>query len=346
LDWKDHIVVINGEEHYIKSYSGRYRWQDCIIPEIIKPLIDKKRAKGSKYTIRGLCYALEDLKVIPKLEKDFDKVYDAMNTARENGDLPINAFIDNTRYIFKDFEDEYKSVNGQIYDTIDSIGNQNFIEEAKKNIPKWAKQPIYVEMWVEKFSFSEVPRQILKDLHVTIVPNRGWSSKTFLHDNLSRIYRKIKSDKELQRVAILYLGDLDPSGWAMDRHYRKNLNRVPGAYIEFRRVAITKEQLNTFDLRSKTNPNPEVMRKLQNNPNKVRFESEFGSLFQIELEALEHVPEFEELLRGEIINLYDDNVNRQVLELPENNPTEEQKNKIIGDWARKNIFHFKSGSPF
>lgn len=50
---------------------------------------------------------------------------------------------------------------------------------------------------------------ILEGRQVRIVPNRGWSSRTFLNDNIERV--KDKQEKEDKIVHVLYLGDLDPS---------------------------------------------------------------------------------------------------------------------------------------
>jgi hypothetical protein len=50
FNWKYCVIVVNGQELFIKSYkSGRYRWHECIIPDIIKPIIDNKKAKGSRF---------------------------------------------------------------------------------------------------------------------------------------------------------------------------------------------------------------------------------------------------------------------------------------------------------
>lgn len=328
--------------------SGRYRWEQAIIPFIIKPLIQRKQAKLSRYTIRGLCYVLESFGVVPKTERDFNKVYDAMTTARKNGSIDMDAFVDNSRYRIKKFNDRYRSIKQQVNDTLRDLENIVFTDGSKKDIPKWYNQPYYVEVWVEKFSFAEVLYQILRDRHVEIIPNRGWSSITFLENNIWNLIGKLHDNPDVH-AKVLYFGDLDPSGWVMDEHYVKEIKRkmfTTRDRFEFKRVAITKEQLDTFNLRGKTNPNPEVMTKLRNNPNRTKFKTEFGSLFQIELEALEASPEFEDMVKREIDSLYNENVYQEVLELPENSLTEEQKNKIVNSWARDKILRFRPGPPF
>jgi hypothetical protein len=284
---------------------------------------------------------LESLGVILKTEKDFGKAQDAMTTARKNGTIPVDAFVDNSRYRIKRFNDVYKSVEKQIDEELDKIEKLVSTDDGKKRIPTWHNQRYYVEVWVEKFSFAEVLYFILKNLDVEIIPNRGWSSITFLQNNIMNLNEKLDDNPDLH-VKVLYFGDLDPSGWVMDDHYVKEIERwFRNNRFEFKRVAITKEQLDTFNLRDKTNPNPEVMAKLGRNTNRDEFIREFGSLFQIELEALESLPEFEELVRREVESLYDEEVYQEVLKLPENDLTEQQKKRIVKDWAKEKILGSK-----
>lgn len=348
-------INFEGQDLKIKSDTGRYRWEQVIIPFIIIPLLGGREAKGIRYTIRGLCYVLESIGVIPKTEKDFRKVYDAMSTARKNGTISMTAFIDNSRYPIKRFNDKYRSVIEQISDGLDKIDNLTFTDLGIKNIPRWHKQSYYVEIWVEKFSFAEVLYNILKDHEVVIIPNRGWSSISFLENNIINLGWKLSENQNLH-AKVLYFGDLDPSGWVMDDHYVREIQRKFDNYLlyesgttdrfEFKRVAITKEQLDAFNLRDKTNPNPEVVAKLWRNPNRVKFKDEFGSLFQIELEALEALQEFEDLVKREVDSLYDESVHNEVLNLSENNLTLEQRRSIVEDRAMKKFIHFKSGAPF
>jgi hypothetical protein len=76
---------------------------------------------------------LEDLKVIPKLESEFRKVYVAMGKARENGDLPIDAFIDTTRYTLGELQ-TYQSVENQLGTILHYLGHEDFIGDAKVSL--------------------------------------------------------------------------------------------------------------------------------------------------------------------------------------------------------------------
>src|SRR6266508_1986580 len=257
----------------LKTKSGRYDWDGYINQAIIKPILLAKRAKGVPLTLRGLCYILESMEVIPK--QDFNKAYRAMATARKNGRINKDFFVDNTRHIIKNFRDRYVSVSDQIDNAV------NYVEElpthARDDIPRWYNQPYYVEVWVEKDAFANLIVQILKDRQVIVVPNKGWSSITFMHDNIERLVEKIDTYQDLGlriKVQVLYFGDLDPLGWAMDKLYRRELRRKFGwrnfdpesehRRVFFKRVGVTKEQIDQpeFNLKRLINPDFALKEKL------------------------------------------------------------------------------------
>lgn len=285
--------------------------------------------------IRGLCYILESGGVIRKSIEDFNNVGRAMTRARKKGLIDADAFVDNTRDIIKEFNDTYISVSDQIDIALNYI--QKLPTIAKDNIARWHKQRYYVEVWVEKQTFANVLVAILRGRNVIVVPNRGWSSYTFLKKNIERLYDKFMENRTLH-IEVLYFGDLDPSGWAMDKLYLKEFNAEFGSSrARFRRVAIAKRQIETYGLEQLTNPDPTVIAKLQKNKNAPAFKKEFGSLFQIELEAMESIPEFEELVKGEVDLLYDKNKYLDVLNLPENNLSEQEIRETIVE-RFKNVF--------
>ena len=61
----------------------------------------------------------------------------------------------------------------------------------------------------------------------------------------------------------------------------------------------------------------------------MAFKKEFGSVFQIELEALESLPEFEDMVKKEVDSLYDWKTYQNVLNLPENDMTEHEIKETI-----------------
>ena len=60
-------------------------------------------------------------------------------------------------------------------------------ETYQDTIPRWYKQPKYVEVWVEKNAMVSLFSAILTESRqVRIVPNGGWSSESFMKKNLDR----------------------------------------------------------------------------------------------------------------------------------------------------------------
>jgi hypothetical protein len=76
-------------------------------------------------------------------------------------------------------------------------------------------------------------QSILKDREVRIVPNRGWSSLSFKNENIQRLFAKPLG----KIVRVLYFGDFDPSGSAMDRNLARDLNYAVGTKHTFERIA-------------------------------------------------------------------------------------------------------------
>jgi hypothetical protein len=89
--------------------------------------------------------------------------------------------------------------------------------------------------------------------------------------------------KENKKIYILYFGNFDLFNNNIDKIINNalidfNLN------IDFKKIAITENQMRKFHLPE--NPNPEIIRKLDSNLRKDYFIRKYGRLFQIELESL------------------------------------------------------------
>ena len=84
--------------------------------------------------------------------------------------------------------------------------------------------------------------------------------------------------------------------------------------VDFKRVAITEDQMRVFHL--PVNPNPETISKLNRDPRKDAFIRNHGRLFQIELDALQaYAPEaFKQLILESINNFF----NQQIYSLTNN----------------------------
>ncbi len=206
--------------------------------------------------------------------------------------LVVDCFSDETRGIIDDFIDEYKTPEEYIIEKLD------FLDELpsgyKKLIPKWHNQEYHIELWTEKNAMVGTFGSILEGLDVRIVYNRGFDSMGHSWETYQRMK---KAWKQAKKVRILYCGDLDPSGDAMDDIIKENMNvcfdveeyKRRGLY-DFTRIGVLYEHIDKFKLPKITDP--KVIKKLlgdsekKGDPRTKRFIEKYHELFQVEIDAM------------------------------------------------------------
>jgi len=178
-------------------------------------------------------------------------------------------------------------------------------------MPKWHKQPHYVEVWIEKQALADAVQSFLKDKQVVIVVNKGYAGWSFLYKNCNRL-KKIKMQGKIPHI--LYFGDFDPSGADMDRHLSVALSTFRLSSVDINRIAITPKQIQTYNL--PTIPSDkETLIKLDKDTRKSKFISKYGNLYAVELDALLAIApdEFEKLLVQSIDQYFDKTIYEQNL---------------------------------
>ena len=237
--------------------------------------------------------------------------------ARWNGRLRIDCFADNARQVIGNFNEKYELPDEYLQHAIDFI--KSAPEDYASSIPLWHNQSHYVEVWIEKDAMAGTLQSILRDRHVKIVPNRGFTSLTALYENSSRLERFKRKGKQ---VHVLYFGDFDPSGDDMDRDLKKRLSRLGwnSSTLDFRRIAVTTEQIERYEL--PFNPDKTTLEKMKNDPRKNRFSEKYGGLYAVELDALPaRIPEdFKNMVLHSVDHFFDEKVRQEVLAL--HSPTE------------------------
>jgi hypothetical protein len=107
----------------------------------------------------------------------------------------------------------------------------------------WAGAPVYVEIWREKDALAGVLIEETEPYDVPLMVARGYASISFLHSAAKAIEAKGKP------AYIYHFGDLDPSGVDAARDIEAKLRRyAPGAEIHFERPAVTREQVERWNL--------------------------------------------------------------------------------------------------
>ena len=260
--------------------AKRLNWKNEIVPRVRQVLQERRQQGVPAATLRGIFYILVSLTLIDNIQQRYKGLSRALVTARREGIIPYAWIIDESRSII-DIDDAYYTPQQRIDTRINWLIELPDIFKDKM-IPRWHKQPAYVEVWIEKNAMAALISSILTESRqVRIVPNGGWSSETYVRNNISRIERISKKHDE---TGVLYFGDYDPTGLRMVRNLERDLKKLD---IGFEHVAITKEQIARYGLENLTNPDPTVMAKLRRDSNANDFRAQNnGRLFQIEVDAL------------------------------------------------------------
>lgn len=283
-------------------------WEKIVRKDVMSQL-SSFAAGGIIPTLRTMHYRLYSLQTIPNTKSAYTTLSDRTARAREDGRLPIDCFADDTRYIVGEFDTEFDYQTPE--SSIDSF--INYLKNFSKNysIPRWYKQPNYVEIWTEKKAMIRTFESILGDREVLIVPFGGYTSITYHNDNCKRL----KKFQELgKKVHILYFGDVDPSGEDIQRDIERKLSKYLIYDVDFKRIAVTEKQIAKFNL--PRDPDAKTLDKLKNDTRSDGFKSNHnGELFQVEVDALTaYVPEeFKNMVLGPVDQYFDNDIYKKLL---------------------------------
>jgi hypothetical protein len=188
-------------------------------------------------------------------------------------------------------------------------------------IPRWYNQLHYVEVWIEKQALADTFSSFLRGRDVHIAVNKGYSSWTFLHDNCMRLKQII--DDTGKQIHILYFGDFDPSGDDMDRHLKNAFSQFNlEGKIDFRRIAVTREQIQEFNLPHKPQDEETVNKLKRDTRTKGFIEKHGGELYAVELDALLAIvpSELQNIIQRSVDQFFDRDIYEAALSLPEHQP--------------------------
>ena len=266
---------------------------------------------GIKPTLRTMFYRGYSLGVIHNTVYDYNRLSGVTTQAREYSqgigwnskrsgklykyfvDLPINCFADNTRQPLRPSYEisDYQSPEAYIADRIDDL--KNITNHYRNTVSRWLNQEHYYEVWIEKRALSGTFQSVLGDREVRIVPFGRYHSVSYLYDCAKNL---IKYQRLGMKVHILYFGDFDPSGEDIERVISKKLDaygavlqvsdsqKEDPSYIDFRRIAVTKEQVEEFNLPTELDAETEA--KIEGDPRAGGFNAKHGRLYQVELDSL------------------------------------------------------------
>jgi hypothetical protein len=238
------------------------------------------QARGHRMTLRQLYYQLVTRNIIRNEEKQYKRLSSILSDARLMGLLDWSAIEDRIRR--PQVPLEFKDLDHRIQVALDNY-----------RLPRWADQPRYCELWVEKDALSGVLAPLASEYHVNLMVNRGYSSQSAMYDASKRFLEaafgedkvpyvsledyfqrmedpadkkkgkgcteiflldRDKLPKQKKELYLLYLGDHDPSGEDMVRDIEERLGMF-GCELVVKKLALTMDQVEEH----KPPPNPAKM---------------------------------------------------------------------------------------
>lgn len=260
---------------FVKSHKFSPEARD-LVQQCVK-IVNSFQGRGFRMTLRQLYYQLVKDNIIPNQEKQYKRLSALLSDARLMGIIDWSAIEDRIRV--PRMPPEFENLDQLVDAALSSY-----------RLPRWADQPHYVELWVEKDALAGILTPLAREYHVPMMVNRGYSSQTAMYDAGKRFLEGVFGSKvpyitlaeyfkdqgnhdktdsffkdvkmlnreklpEAQKDAILfYLGDHDPSGEDMVRDIQDRLTMY-GVPLDVRKLALTMEQVEQYD----PPPNPAKM---------------------------------------------------------------------------------------
>jgi hypothetical protein len=151
------------------------------------------------------------------------RVYRLLKEAREQGDIPWEWIVDETRSL------ERAST------WADPAAYARAVARSYRR-DFWNQQPVHVEVWSEKGTIRGVLQPVLDQYAVGFRVMHGFSSATSVHD--------VADDCDGRELIALYVGDYDPSGLFMsEQDLPARLTEYEGYHVDVRRIALTRRQV-------------------------------------------------------------------------------------------------------
>ena len=278
----------------------RVNWKNDVMP-IIKERLELFTRYGIIPTLKTIFYSLVILNIIPNSYSYYKYLSKYTNHARVRGELPISCFPEQDLPKITNSYNEFVDAKHYIQKIV------NYLEETSLNpsIQDYhfnnKSDHLYndIEIWVENNGISFTLHNLLNNSGIKIISNKRTNNLGFINKNIKRLKYSLKEDK---KITVLYFANFDLFNTDIDKMINNTLINF-NLNIDFKKIAITENQMRNFHLPE--NPNPEIIRKLDSNLRKEHFIRKYGRIFQIELESLQaYSPEnFKNLVIGSVNNI-------------------------------------------
>ena len=256
----------------------------------------RENEQYGKVTVRQVYYQLVIRNVIENSKGSYQSYVHHLTTGRKAGVIPWDVFEDRARMFHREPLPKYNIFDeDNEQDALKSwfryALNQQVSQEY--DLQKWEGQGSYVELWVEKDALAGFLSPLCKELGVGLVVSRGYTSYTFKQEAIQR-FNKVQ--EEGRDPVLLYLGDLDPSGYDIYRCLQEEID-----IAEVKRIGLHLEDVSQYGLV----PNPIKDGDTRSNGFKKRYPELGNNVY--ELDALPP-GELMDRARRSILSYFDDSV--------------------------------------
>lgn len=214
----------------IKYQEHAFGAKSLVAIEQANAIIAQYAAQGYVLTLRQLYYQFVSRDLIANKVTEYKRLGSIINDARLAGLIDWHSIEDRTRNL----------AAMPHWDSPESIVGSCAAQFA---IDKWERQPLRIEVWIEKEALAGVFERICRDLDIPYLSCRGYTSQSEMWVASQRILWHCRKG---QSVRILHFGDHDPSGLDMTRDIQDRL-RIFGCDMQLERLALNMDQVEQYE---------------------------------------------------------------------------------------------------
>lgn len=222
------MSVITTRAAYQTSPIKRIRRTKDEVQSLLDGVLEILSEYDKPVSIRHLFYrCCEGERLLNKTEKDYAKLCAHLGKWRRQHLIPWDAFADGTRFRLG------VALSGSMATAL-----ENTARFYRKDL--WEAQPYYIEIWCEKDAVRGMLADAGRPYGLQTFACRGFASLSSLSSAADEFRFAIRGKK---RPVVLYFGDHDPSGLAIDRKAHETLRDDFRVEVQFVRCAVTPEQI-------------------------------------------------------------------------------------------------------
>lgn len=222
------MSVITTQAAYQTSLVKRTRRTKDEVQSLLDGVLEILSEYDKPVSIRHLFYrCCEGERLLNKTEKDYAKLCAHLGKWRRQHLIRWNAFADGTRFYHG------VTLSGSLATAL-----ANTARFYRKDL--WEAQPYYIEVWCEKDAIRGMLSDACEPYGLPTFACRGFASLSSLSTAAEMFKSAVDAGKE---PVVLYFGDHDPSGLAIDKKAHETLRDDFRVEVQFMRCAITPKQI-------------------------------------------------------------------------------------------------------